>query len=153
MVGASLLDSDGTLYFGSQNGTCNFDPSSLFAAQIIAPVTITRFFVYSKQTESKDVETPLPLASGKITLPYNENTFKVSFNVLDYTQNSQVEFAYMMEGLEDVWYNTQGEKQVMGRKDCHTSHNHPSSLLVGMVCQITLFLYSSYSCIYSYQFL
>lgn len=115
MDGAFLLDSDGTLYFGSQNGTCNFDPSSLFAAQIIAPVTITRFFVYSKQTESKDVETPLPLASGKITLPYNENTFKVSFNVLDYTQNSQVEFAYMMEGLEDVWYNTQGEKQVTFR--------------------------------------
>ncbi len=112
---ASILDSDGTLYFGSQNGTCYFDPSSLFAAQIIAPVTITRFFVYSKQTESKDVETPLPLASGRITLPYNENTFKVSFNVLDYTQNSQVEFAYMMEGLEDVWYNTQGEKQVTFR--------------------------------------
>ncbi len=40
---------------------------------------------------------------------------KVSFNVLDYTQNSQVEFAYMMEGLEDVWYNTQGEKQVTFR--------------------------------------
>ena len=115
MDGASILDSDGTLYFGSQNGTCYFDPSSLFAAQIIAPVTITRFFVYSKQTESKDVETPLPLASGRITLPYNENTFKVSFNVLDYTQNSQVEFAYMMEGLEDVWYNTQGEKQVTFR--------------------------------------
>ena len=52
MDGASLLDSDGTLYFGSQNGTCNFDPSSLFAAQIIAPVTITRFFCI-QQTDGK----------------------------------------------------------------------------------------------------
>lgn len=115
MDGASILDADGTLYFSSQNGTCYFDPSSLAAAQLVAPVTITRFFVYSKQTESKDVEISLPLANGKIELPYNENTFKISFNILDYTQNSQVEFAYMMEGLEDVWYNTQGENQVTFR--------------------------------------
>ena len=115
MDGASALGSDGTLYFGSQNGTCSFDPSSLSAVQILAPVTITRFFVYSKQTESKDVEVSLPLASGKIVLPYDQNTFKISFNVLDYTQNSQVEFGYMMEGLEDVWYSTQGENQVTFR--------------------------------------
>ena len=115
MDGASVLDMDGTLYFGSQSGTCHFDPSSLAAAHIVAPVTITSFFVYSKQTESKDVEISLPLANGKIELPHNENTFKISFNILDYTQNSQVEFAYMMEGLEDVWYNTQGENQVTFR--------------------------------------
>lgn len=115
MDGASVLDEEGKLYFGSQNGTCYFDPSSLSAAQIIAPVAITRFFVYSKQTESKDVEISLPLASGKIVLPYDQSTFKISFNVLDYTQNSQVEFAYMMEGMEDVWYNTQGENSITFR--------------------------------------
>ena len=53
MDGASLLDSDGTLYFGSQNGTCNFDPSSLFAAQIIAPVTITRFLYTANRRKAK----------------------------------------------------------------------------------------------------
>lgn len=115
MDGASVSDGNGTLYFGSQNGTCYFDPSSLSAMRVVAPVTITGFFVYSKQTESKDMETSLPLAAGEIRLPYNENTFKISFNVLDYTQNSQVEFAYMMEGLEDVWYSTQGENQVTFR--------------------------------------
>lgn len=115
MDGAAALNNDGTLFFGSQNGTCHFDPSALSAIQIVSPVTITRFFVYSKQTESKDVEISLPLASGKIELPHSENTFKISFNVLDYTQSPQVEFAYMMEGLEDVWYNTQGENQVTFR--------------------------------------
>lgn len=56
MDGASARDAEGKLYFGSQNGTCHFDPSSLSAAQIIAPVTITRFFVYRKQTESDDFD-------------------------------------------------------------------------------------------------
>jgi len=115
MNGATVSGSDGTLFFGSQNGTCYFEPSALSNARITSPVTITRFFVYSRQTESKDTEMTLPLASGKVELPYNENTFKILFNVLDYTQNSQVEFAYMMEGLEDVWYSTQGENQVTFR--------------------------------------
>lgn len=115
MDGASVLAADGTLYFGSQNGTCKFDPSTLSAAQIISPVTITRFSVYSKQTESKDGEMTLPLAPGKVELPYDQNTFKISFNVLDYSQSRQVEFAYMMEGLEDMWYSTQGENQVTFR--------------------------------------
>lgn len=115
MDAASVRDSEGTLYFGSQNGTCYFLPSQLSAIQIVAPVAITRFFAYSKQTESKDIEISVPLASGKITLPHDQNTFNISFNVLDYTQNSQVEFAYMMEGLDDVWYNTQGENQVTFR--------------------------------------
>ncbi len=115
MDGASVLDAEGNLYFGSQNGTCHFDPSVLSAVQIVAPATITRFFVYSRHTQSMDMEKSLPLVSGKITLPYDENTFKISFNVLDYTQNLQAEFAYMMEGLENRWYNTQGERQVTFR--------------------------------------
>ncbi|WP_281644380.1 hybrid sensor histidine kinase/response regulator transcription factor [Bacteroides zoogleoformans] len=114
MDGASVSDGNGTLYFASQNGTCYFNPSSLSAIRAVVPVTITGFFVYSRQTESKDTELSLPIRD-RIGLPYNQNTFKISFNVPDYTQNSQVEFAYMMEGLEDVWYSTQGENQVTFR--------------------------------------
>lgn len=114
MDGAAAIDAEGSLFFASQNGTCFFFPSSLEEMQSISPVTITRFFVY-RQTESQDMEVTLPLTSGKIKLPYDENTFKISFNVLDYTQSPQVEFAYRMEGLSDTWYNAQGENGVTYR--------------------------------------
>ncbi len=114
MDGATCMTSDGTIYFGSQDGACYFSPNEVTSSFQAIPAVITQFSVYSRQIESKDTELPLSLRD-KIELLYNQNTFKISFNVLDYTQNSQVEFAYMMEGLEDLWYSTQGENQVTFR--------------------------------------
>lgn len=115
MDGSTCIAQDGILFFGSQNGVCYFDPQKLCSIQIVSPVTITQFSVFSKQAESKDMGLAIPLSSGIVELTHEQNTFKISFNVLDYTQSPQVEFAYMLEGLENVWHNTQGENQVTFR--------------------------------------
>lgn len=115
MDGSTCITPNGVLYFGSQNGACYFNPKELSSIRKVSPITITQFSIYNKQTESKDVESFMPIIGGQIKLPYNQNTFKISFNVLDYTQNPQVEFAYMLEGLEMAWYNTQGDNQVTFR--------------------------------------
>ena len=115
MDGSTCITPDGTLFFGSQNGACYFNPRELSSPREVSPVIITQFFVYNKQTESKDTEYPIPVSQGKVKLPYNQNTFNISFNVLDYAQSSQVEFAYMLQGLENAWYNTQGDNQVTFR--------------------------------------
>lgn len=115
MDGSTSIAPDGTLFFGSQNGACYFNPHTLSSPRQVSPVTITQFFVYNKQTENRDTRYPLPIHQEKVTLPYQQNTFNILFNVLDYTQSSQVEFAYRLEGLENAWYNTQGENQVTFR--------------------------------------
>lgn len=115
MDGATCISASGSLYFGSQGGACYFTPNEVNSIRELAPVTITQFSIYDKQTESKDAEHPLPLTDADIQLPYNQNTFKISFNVLDYAVSSQVEFSYILEGLENTWYNTQGEKHIIFR--------------------------------------
>lgn len=115
MDGSTCISPEGILYFGSQSGACYFNPHEVISIRETSPVTITQFSIYNKQTESKDTELSMPISHGKIHLLHNQNTFKISFNVLDYTQNPQVEFAYMLEGLENAWYNTQGENQVTFR--------------------------------------
>lgn len=115
MDGSACIAPDGTLFFGSQNGVCHFDPQKVSALRIISPVTITQFLVFSQQTEGKDIGLTMPLSSGTIKLTHKQNTFKISFNVLDYTQSPQVEFSYMLEGLENVWYSTLGDNQVTFR--------------------------------------
>lgn len=42
--------------------------------------------------------------------------------MLDYTQSSQVEFSYMLEGLENAWYSTQGDNQVTFRNIPHGNY-------------------------------
>lgn len=115
MDGSVCISQDGMLFFGSQNGVCYFDPQRFCSIQAVSPVTITQFSVFSSQTESKNIGLAIPLSSGIVELTHEQNTFKIYFNVLDYTQSPQVEFAYMLEGLENVWHNTQGENQVIFR--------------------------------------
>lgn len=122
MDGSTCITPDSTLFFGSQNGACYFNPRELSSPREVSPVTITQFFIYNKQTESRDTRLPVPISNRIVELPYNQNTFNISFNVLDYTQSSQVEFSYMLEGLENAWYSTQGDNQVTFRNIPHGNY-------------------------------
>ena len=42
--------------------------------------------------------------SSSVELNYMQNTFSVSFNIQNYALTNQVEYAYMLKGLEDSWY-------------------------------------------------
>lgn len=114
MSGSVTKDAEGKIYFGSQNGVCYFRPD-LFPMKIqLAPVVVTGFKVYNNELNRIDNEMDMPVASD-IELNYNQNTFNVSFNILDYSLNQQVEYAYMLKGLEDLWYNSQGENSITFR--------------------------------------
>ena len=113
--GSACSTADGPIYFGSLNGVCYFDPQSLTDKRQVAPVHIIESKGFNKQTESRKEEFLITSKEGKIDLPYNRNSFRITFSVPDYSQNQQVEYAYMMEGLDNAWYNTQGENQVTFR--------------------------------------
>ncbi|MFT3739898.1 MAG: two-component regulator propeller domain-containing protein [Breznakibacter sp.] len=113
--GSACSTSDGIIYFGSLNGVCYFNPHELVEERRVAPVQIIECKGFNKQTENRKEEFLIVPEDGMIDLPYNQNSFRISFSVPDYSQSRQVEYAYMIEGLENVWYNTQGENQVTFR--------------------------------------
>lgn len=109
------MTNDGLIYFGSQNGVCYFNPDYVTRKMKVAPASITGFATFTSNKESKNEEKEIAFLSGKVELPNNQNTFKISFSVLDITQSDQAEFSYMLEGLENIWYNAQNEKQITFR--------------------------------------
>ncbi len=114
--GSASLTKDGTAYFGSLDGVCYFNPTELTKEQEqVTPVQIIECLLFNKQIENDSKEILIPSADNKIELSYNQNSFRILFSNPDYSQNQQVEYAYMMEGLDDIWYNTQGENQVTFR--------------------------------------
>lgn len=115
MDGSVCMTSDGTINFGSQNGVCFFKPELLSRNRKVAPVRIVECKGFSRQTEIREEEYFIPATHSKIILPYNRNSFRISFTVPDYAQSQQVEYSYMIEGLENAWYNMQGENQVTFR--------------------------------------
>ena len=113
--GSACRTEDGTLYFGSLNGVCYFNPENLITERQVAPVQIIECKGLDNQIESRSGETLILASNGNIKLPYDRNSFRIYFSVPDYSQSQQVEYAYLMEGLENTWTNTLGENQVTFR--------------------------------------
>jgi signal transduction histidine kinase/ligand-binding sensor domain-containing protein/AraC-like DNA-binding protein len=122
MDGSVVAGKDGSIYFGSQNGVCYFNPSLLSLLENIPPVIITGFYRYNHDPHdvlgigTKDES--YRLSSSVIRLQYTQNSFTLSFNVMDYALENKLEYAYQLEGLSKEWYNIKQNKEI-------TFHNLP----------------------------
>jgi signal transduction histidine kinase/ligand-binding sensor domain-containing protein/DNA-binding response OmpR family regulator len=105
---------DGIIYFGTQNGICYFDSKSSFIDSKPSKTVITNFSVAEKKYAYTGDLTDFPVKDTEI-LPYNQNTFSVSFNIMDYSLNDKIEFSYQMKGLDDSWYNIKNNKELTFR--------------------------------------
>lgn len=111
--GSACKALDGTLYFGSLNGVCFFNPQNFTLRRAIAPVQIISCERF-KTTEEDGSETALvPIQKSNIQLNYNQNTFRLFFSVTDYALNDMIDYAYMLEGNNNNWIGTQGESSVI----------------------------------------
>ena len=116
-VGAATVSSDGTVYFGSPAGVCMFNPQQ-FTEQAEAPkVQIVDCERLKSQTGQGLSLTSVISTDddGTVRLHYDENTFRITFTVANYAQNGNVEYSYMMEGLDDRWYTADADCEVTFR--------------------------------------
>lgn len=121
--GSSKLGKDGILYFGSLNNICYFNPMELAKVQQpISAVQIIECVTLSNQIENNNNKILTPSAENEIYLAYDQNSFRISFSVPDFSRNQQVEYAYMMEGFDNSWHNTQGDNQVSFRNIPHGNY-------------------------------
>ena len=121
MPGAVTTTSEGILCFASQNGVCYFNVQESPAKNKAPKAQITEFKYYDRHKTQPENAFNLPV-SGKIVLKNFQNTFSLSFNVLDYGLNDETEYAYLLKGLEDNWYNLGNEKQVTFRNIPHGNY-------------------------------
>jgi ligand-binding sensor domain-containing protein/signal transduction histidine kinase/DNA-binding response OmpR family regulator len=121
MPGAVTTTSDGLICFASQNGVCYFNSKESPANYKAPKAQVTEFKYYDRHITQPENAFYLPVA-GKIVLKHFQNTFSLSFNVLDFGLNDETEYAYMLKGLEDNWYNLGNEKQVTFRNIPHGNY-------------------------------
>lgn len=114
MSGSVTKDSKGRIYFGSQNGLCFFDPKAINGGHVLPAPVVTSFSVFSSKANIANVETDIPVSSN-INLDYTQNSFNISFNTLDYALSEVVDYAYMLRGLDNIWYESQGDNSIKFR--------------------------------------
>lgn len=115
MSGSVTKDKNGMIYFGSINGFCSFNPDIAVNSPQIPPVAITEIKIPGRLANQENPETILPFSDGQIELSHEQNSFSLTFNVQDYSLVNQVEYAYMLKGLENSWYTINEQNNVTFR--------------------------------------
>lgn len=107
---------DGTLFFGSSDGICHFNPQSITISSKKIPVKIISCEILKSQTEKGGGSEVLsPDAKGIYHINYSENTFRLSFATPDFSEKDNADYSYMMKGAENKWFDTEGDDQVTFR--------------------------------------
>lgn len=115
MDGSVCRSTDGTLFFGSQNGACYFHPEDIVENIQIVPVQITSIRSYEQSNPNNSKGSIVPIIHDNVNLSYKNNTFTVTFSVMNYAQSPQVEYAYTMEGLGKTWFEIENENRITFR--------------------------------------
>ena len=115
-IGASAATTpDGTMYFGSPNGVCYFSPQQLTNDLNVSDVQIVSCEAYNPTGEDTEILSLLTDEQGRVRTTYQQNTLRITFTVKDYSQVDNVEYSYMMKGLNDQWYYIGNDHDVVFR--------------------------------------
>ena len=95
---------DGTLYFGSPTGICYFNPRQMNSDIKVSEARIVTFEAYNPTGDDTEILNLTPDEQGHVETNHRQNTLRIAFTVKDYAQVADVEYAYMMKGMNDKWY-------------------------------------------------
>lgn len=103
--GSVTYGQDGNFYFGSINGLCYFNPELVLQERKSPPAFITNLEISDPLNKPENNQSTIALNGQKnVELKYTQNSFNIRFNIQNYALVNQVEYAYMLKGLENAWY-------------------------------------------------
>ncbi len=111
----SAVGKDGRVYFASANGIISINTDSTVSENHYLPVVVTGFTAYKEGDNRKENEIQIQAKNGKVVLPYNQSTFRITFAVPDQGIMKYSSFAYKMEGYDDSWVDLRNENSVSFR--------------------------------------
>lgn len=98
-AGAFFKSKTGKFYFGTIDGLTSFYPDSIFENKSIPKIAITDFRIFDKTIKNFN-----SLVDGdKINLDYSDNYFSFEFAALDFTEPTNNQYAYMLQGFDKDW--------------------------------------------------
>lgn len=102
---ASECSSLGNILFGTNRGVLNFNPDSIQKSTYIPPIVFSKLLVANEDVKpgDKSVLKQSLDDTRKLNLSHKENIFTIHFAALDYSQPSDIQYAYILEGFEKNW--------------------------------------------------
>jgi signal transduction histidine kinase/ligand-binding sensor domain-containing protein/CheY-like chemotaxis protein/AraC-like DNA-binding protein len=102
--GAYTKTSKGELFFGGVNGLNHFYASEFEEREYVPKVVITDIKL-NNENVAPALLTKTDHKGAYISLNYNQNFFSVLFVAIDYINNGNCEYRYILEGFNKEWVN------------------------------------------------
>lgn len=118
VIGNDFNFSSGLMYdkdliiLGSTSGLNYINPNSIKLSDYFPAVVISDFQIFNKSIipDKNSVLTKNICATNKIVLSYTQNVFSFLFSALDYNNPNSISYAYMMEGFDKDWIQSNSRR-------------------------------------------
>lgn len=97
---------DGRLLFGCVKGIASFDPDHLRRLSTPPTILFNKFLLFNESVNPGADGSPLRksiMASDEIVLNPHQSVFSVGFTGIDYSERQDVNYYYMLKGLDEEW--------------------------------------------------
>lgn len=102
----SCILNDGRILFGTNYGITVIDPDKFQDSKAAAHVVLTDLYVNGSRATTDSEDSPLEQSlsySKEIHLKYFQNTIRIMFSTLNYSDNEQTKYKYYLENYEKDW--------------------------------------------------
>ncbi len=103
-------DAEGYLYFGGINGLVSFHPDSIKPDTRKYPIVLTDFRIFKRNQDTLDIYNRVTSFTKQVSLSPKEYAFSFSFSSLNYNISSEINYAYMLEGIDKTWINIKSDQ-------------------------------------------
>jgi len=117
-LGSSCFSSGGSMLFGGTNGFNVFNPKDIKTALhdtsncYLTDLRIFNHSVQAGEVLGKRVILPKTIDEmDKIIIPHSINGFAFEFAALDFARSNKIQYAYMLENVEEKWQNTDATRR------------------------------------------
>ena len=103
---AYAQDSDGEIYFGSVDGITRFYPNKIKSSSKPPRIAITDLLVFNEKVSPNDSHGILSnsiMETSEFQMPWENNSFTIIYNAIDYIQPQKITYAYRMTGFDSQW--------------------------------------------------
>lgn len=104
MSRCAATDQQGNMYFGALGGLCVFNPVKVLEKVPVPTPVITEISVMEPSGSEPATGKHIQVAGKhEVSLSAGQNSFYISYMITNLSLADEVEYAYMLEGLDNVW--------------------------------------------------
>ncbi len=106
---AAFKDTDGQLYFGTNDGVITFNPDEIHPVTSDKSLAFNEFYLNHKRVLDGD-NSPLDKSLNDtelIELRHNQNSFSIGFTSIDFLHSDQGNFQWKLENFDEEWISDQ----------------------------------------------